>query len=649
MKIFMQFTRISLTVFLTVINLSFNGTAQQTPRQRLFQPEDLFRVWQIGATRWSPDGRFSVIEVLRPGRTLDRSLPTGEIRILDAGTRTLRTISSPSPVYIGFFNPIWSPDGRHLAFLSVDANAVVQPWIWTVGAKTPRPLAGLDVSIGALDVPIIWVGSDHLALVAWESAAEKSGPLYFRITRGRKIADGYKRAAEMNAPTVSVVESNGAVKPDAPQARLMTIDIRSGEQRTLVSRGGIHRLSASADGRYIAFHRQNPGIPNQPVASYFALKDADEAYDAVNWGTKRQVIDARTGSDVDPSLMPARPTAAKIPKDAIPLPKPGARLLSAAAGGNAALFLTNDSEGSSLWLAGGDGRAVTESSAIWRANEWVKEIKTGATEPISYQSTDGKTLTAWLLLPPNYTPGTKIPIITIVYPGQTYEPTLPGSLSLLQPNFEHPQLFAALGYGVLLPSMPEDETRSLQRLQNGVLPAIDAVVSRGIADSDRIAVLGQSDGGFAVLGLLTQTTRFRSAMASAAFSNLASLYGTFYGQYRYGDAGLPQTGIVLRLLQLEKGYGGMGGPPWTYPDRYRESSAVLQADKVVTPLMLIHGDLDFVPIQQSEEFFSALYRQDKRAVLVRYQGEWHTIASRPNVLDLWRRIGVWLTETMAPR
>jgi dipeptidyl aminopeptidase/acylaminoacyl peptidase len=51
--------------------------------------------------------------------------------------------------------------------------------------------------------------------------------------------------------------------------------------------------------------------------------------------------------------------------------------------------------------------------------------------------------------------------------------------------------------------------------------------------------------------------------------------------------------------------------------------------------MLIHGDLDFIPIQQAEEFFTSLYRQDKRARFVRYQGEWHTISNRVNVLDLW--------------
>ena len=103
------------------------------------------------------------------------------------------------------------------------------------------------------------------------------------------------------------------------------------------------------------------------------------------------------------------------------------------------------------------------------------------------------------------------------------------------------------------------------------------------------------------------------------------------------------------MLQLEKGPMGLGGPPWMEPDRYRENSPILRAPKVETPLLLIHGDLDFVPIQQAEEFFTALFRQDKRARLLRYAGEGHTIADRENVLDLWRRMEMWLTETMSPR
>ena len=62
--------------------------------------------------------------------------------------------------------------------------------------------------------------------------------------------------------------------------------------------------------------------------------------------------------------------------------------------------------------------------------------------------------------------------------------------------------------------------------------------------------------------------------------------------------------------------------------------------------MLVHGTLDFIPIQQAEEFFTALTRLDKRAVLVRYRGEGHGPVTRENILDLWKRIPHWLDETM---
>jgi len=631
---------------MAVLMLSLPGNAQQA--KRLFQPEDLFRLWQVAAVAWSPDGHYAAIEILRPGHTLDRTAPTGEIRLLDARTRTLRTLSSNAGAYLGFFNAVWSPNGRRLAFLSVDAKAVVRPWIWTVGTETPRLLNDLDARIGLGDPPLVWVGKDRLAVLAWDIGAEKSGALYVSIMRGRNVADRWRRAIEGRLPTVSTLESGGEMKPATPSARLVLTDLRTGARRTL-ARGNIHRLTVSADERLIAFLREKPG---QPVSSYFAFTDAEEGYSAVNWGTERHVINAQSGAEVEPSSMnaPARPVQkANIE---IPAPRPGARRLSVSPTDDAALFVARASDGTHLWLAGGGGRPLSSSLEIWRANEWVRDLALGMAEPITYTATDGTPLTAWLLLPHNYVKGTKVPVVTIVYPG-VYGTTPPSTFSPLNSDFKHPQLFAALGYAVLLPSMPlaknPTESHSLRQLPLGVLPALDAVIAQGIADPDRIAVLGQSDGGFAVIGLITQTTRFRSAIAIAGFSDFVSLYGTLYGQYRYGDAGRPEKGQVLRMLQLEKGADGLDGPPWAQADRYRENSAVFQANKATTPLMLAHGDLDFIPIQQAEEFFTALYRQDKRASLVRYQGEGHTIANRANVLDLWHRMADWLTETMAPR
>jgi dipeptidyl aminopeptidase/acylaminoacyl peptidase len=606
----------------------------------------------VGATAWSSDGRYASIEFTRPGQTLDRGVPTNEIGLLDVKTQILRTLSSNGPTYVGFFDAAWSPDGRQLAFLSVDTSANVRAWVWTAGGGAPTLVPDVDIRVGFNESPLAWMGNGRLAIVAWDAGAEKSGDLIFRILRGRHVADDWRRAVDAQRPSVSVLESGRSTITSTPSSRLIALDLRTHAIAT-VARGVIHQVSLSPDGRFLTFLREEPGIPGQPVASYFERPDIEAMYAAVNWGTARHAIDAQSGVEVAASSVPPEaPRPAPKPASTAVPPRPDARRLSGAPAGDAALYLANASDGSHLWICGGAGRPLSSSAEIWHANEWMGAIKTGRVDSIAYQATDGTPLTAWLLLPTDYTPGTRLPIVTVVYPGTVYGAASPSSLSLYRPDFDQPQLFAALGYGVLLPSMPPPkdpaDAHALSRLAAGVLPALDAAIARGIADPNRLALVGQSDGGFATLGLITETTRFRSAIASAGFSDLVSLYGTFYGQYRYGDAGAPQTGQVLRMLQLERGSGGLGSPPWMEPDRYRVNSAILRADKVQTPLMLIHGDLDFVPVQQAEEFFTALYRQDKRAVFVRYHGEWHTIAHRENVLDLWRRIADWLAETMAP-
>jgi dipeptidyl aminopeptidase/acylaminoacyl peptidase len=669
-------THNTLITLVTVVTLMAatppltTGAAAQTqnpPPGRKFQPDDLLRLQRVGAVAWSPDGRFATIEISKPGpkQWLD-AVPTSDIMLLDAGERVLRPISSSADTYVGFFNAVWSRDGSRVAFLSVSRDAEVRVWVWTRGAARATVVPALDVPVGLGDPPLAWIDERRLAVLAYEPGAARRGNIPFGILRGRNAADGWKRAFEGVEAAVAVqqsgvspnaaadggmVEARGAAG-DEPASRVVVLDTVTGGTRTL-TRGRVHRVSVSLDGCCLSVLRERPGVQGQPVAGFFDIatraNDADAGYTAVNWGTEREVFDLRTGTAITPAPPFAR--APSQPRAQPVSPRDNMRLLSATPTGSAALFIANDDDGSHLWLAAGGDRPLSSLHEIWRANEWMRGVRLGRAESFSYTSTDGATLAAWLLLPPDHQPGTRIPVITVVYPGTTYTAeSKPMSLSPYRVDFLHAQLFAALGYAVLLPSMPAPGGRAdshlLAPLLSGVMPAVDAAIASGVADPDRIAVTGHSAGGFATLGLIVQTTRFRSAIASAGYSNMISLYGTFYGQYRHGDAGRPEAAQVLRMLQVERGWMGMGAPPWSAPDRYVDRSAVLRANKVETPLLLVHGELDFVPIQQAEEFFTALLRQDKRASLVRYHGEGHVLNSRANILDLWQRLADWLAETL---
>jgi dipeptidyl aminopeptidase/acylaminoacyl peptidase len=179
-------------------------------------------------------------------------------------------------------------------------------------------------------------------------------------------------------------------------------------------------------------------------------------------------------------------------------------------------------------------------------------------------------------------------------------------------------------------------------LTKGVLPAIDKLIELGVADPERVALMGHSLGGFATYGLVTQTNRFKAAIAISGFSDLLSLYNSVFPTHRYlsyidEDAVLPwQAGL--------EGLYRMGNPPWRDLARYLRNSPITNVDRVRSPLLIIHGDMDFVPIEQAEEFFNALYRQGKRARFIRYWGEWHLLNSPANIRDFWNQVYAWLDE-----
>lgn len=127
----------------------------------------------------------------------------------------------------------------------------------------------------------------------------------------------------------------------------------------------------------------------------------------------------------------------------------------------------------------------------------------------------------------------------------------------------------------------------------------------------------------------------------AGLSDLISLYGTFDARFRYEPFAHENP---ARMSLAEVGQTRMGNPPWKDWGRYVRNSPLFYVDRVETPLMIIQGDMDFVAMQQGEQFFTALYRQNKRARFVRYWGEGHVLGSPPNIRDMWQQIYAWFDE-----
>ncbi|MDX1666927.1 MAG: prolyl oligopeptidase family serine peptidase [Saprospiraceae bacterium] len=125
------------------------------------------------------------------------------------------------------------------------------------------------------------------------------------------------------------------------------------------------------------------------------------------------------------------------------------------------------------------------------------------------------------------------------------------------------------GYLILIPSMPSKRSGGSKddflEMSKGVLPGVNALISMGIADPDRVAVGGQSYGGYSVYSLLAQTNRFKTAFVLAGLSDLLSLYGKIDMRFRYAEVPYEHT---FMPRTLETGQSALGGTPWTNTLRY---------------------------------------------------------------------------------
>jgi dipeptidyl aminopeptidase/acylaminoacyl peptidase len=308
------------------------------------------------------------------------------------------------------------------------------------------------------------------------------------------------------------------------------------------------------------------------------------------------------------------------------------------------LAKVTDPTGVSALVADRDG----ELRRLLQVNVGYSGIRFSRLVAVPFVGSRGERLTAWLYLPADLPPTAKAPLVVMPYPGDVYA-TAPSAYAPGSPVLEvNPHLLTAAGYAVLVPSMPRDWTNHEPSagLADQVLAAVDAAALVAPIDPDRLALWGHSYGGYAALAIASQTTRFKSVIESSGKSDLISAYGTFLPQARSApEAG---TSPIDTMGWMENGQGDLGVAPAEDIDLYARNSPAFHADRISAPVLMIHGDMDFVPLAQGEEMFSALYRQDKDAVLVTLWGEGHNATSPANIRRMYAWMLWWLGQTLGP-
>jgi dipeptidyl aminopeptidase/acylaminoacyl peptidase len=281
-----------------------------------------------------------------------------------------------------------------------------------------------------------------------------------------------------------------------------------------------------------------------------------------------------------------------------------------------------------LWAA---GPALEPARQLTHLNPQIDRLHLGGSRLIEYLGIDGRPLHGALLLPSDYREGHRVPLVVRPYPGAwTHSNDLNRFGLEGATDVSNMQMFATRGYAVLSAEIPQRPGTPMRDLMDGIHAAVNRTIEMGIADPDRLAIFGQSYGGYATLSVIVQTDRFKAAAMSAGLSDLFSDYG------HLGDSGADGSAWA------EAGQGLMRGTPWTETRRYFENSPIFFLDRVTTPLLILHGDRDTaVPVQQAEEAFVGLRRLGREVEYRKYIGEEHAPQGKENLIDYWSAVIRW--------
>lgn len=270
----------------------------------------------------------------------------------------------------------------------------------------------------------------------------------------------------------------------------------------------------------------------------------------------------------------------------------------------------------------------TDVRRLTDLNPQLTDVALARTELVPYRDVDGNTLYGILYYPRNYTPGKRYPLVA-----EIYEEFFDNGYN------ENMNLVTARGWFGFRPSVRFETGYPGEAWLKGVPNAINALIERGLVDEKQVGVYGQSYGGYAVNLLVTQTDRFAAAANVSGKVNIISFLGD-------------SPRITTRNYNAaEEGQDRIGATLWEQPHKYVATSAVMFADRITTPLLLLSGEGDWnVPATNQREMYYALRRLGKEVVWVNYMKGGHGAGRASDAADFadhWTRLLDWMGDHFA--
>ncbi|HEY6220797.1 MAG TPA: prolyl oligopeptidase family serine peptidase, partial [Gemmatimonadaceae bacterium] len=267
-------------------------------------------------------------------------------------------------------------------------------------------------------------------------------------------------------------------------------------------------------------------------------------------------------------------------------------------GSVAFLNVTEGNRPAELFAASGD---LSNIHKFVDGNPQLAQKKIGATDLLTYLDADGHSKYAVLHYPADYEKGKAYPTVFIIYE-DFFDDSWDVAANVLSAN----------GYLVVKPSVDFETGYPGEAWLKGVTGAANKLIEMGVADSSKLGVQGTSYGGYATNLLITQTNRFKAAINISGKVDIISFY-----------TDSPRLG-VRNITAAERQQDRIGATLWQQPQKYVQHSAVMFADRITTPLMLITGSQDSnVPEINSREMYYALRRLGKEVVWVSYANGGH--------------------------